>query len=181
MTTREIEEYRVLRDTIRERGTARHWIVVVGLVAWCGLALAASAFATAPVTTLLPLVVLAGTFEIIVALHTAVERVGRYLQVFHEGTTDAVAWEHVVMAYGRAFPGGGIDALFSPLFAIAAVFNLVPMLLAGPAAIDWAIVVGIHLLFIVRIWVARRQSGRQRAIDLARFERIKADRAGTAA
>ena len=33
MTPRELEEYRALRETIRERGTARVWIFVVGLVA----------------------------------------------------------------------------------------------------------------------------------------------------
>ena len=30
MTARELEEYRALRATIRERGTARVWIFVVG-------------------------------------------------------------------------------------------------------------------------------------------------------
>src|SRR5678815_4594103 len=58
MTLRELEEYRALRDTIRERGTARHWIVVVGFGLWAALTLAIVAFATLPVATLLPLLVL---------------------------------------------------------------------------------------------------------------------------
>ena len=65
MTTREIEEYRALRDTIRERGTARHWIVIVGLATWCALAVALSVLVTTPVTTLLPLLLLASTFEVV--------------------------------------------------------------------------------------------------------------------
>ena len=45
--------------------------------------------------------VLVATFEVVFALHTAVERVGRYIQVFHEG--DAApgtphAWQASVMA-----------------------------------------------------------------------------------
>ena len=32
MTEREREEYRALRATIRERGTARHWLFVGGMV-----------------------------------------------------------------------------------------------------------------------------------------------------
>ena len=175
MTTREIEEYRALRDTIRDRGTARHWIVVIGLAIWCGIAVAISAFVTTPVTTLLPLFLLIATFEVVFALHTAVERVGRYLQVFFESASDAAAWEHVAMSYGRSFGGGGIDALFSPLFATAALFNFIPVLATGPPAIDWALVAGVHALFVIRVWTARRQAGRQRKIDLVRFEKLKAD------
>ena len=142
MTNRETEEYRALRDTIRERGTARHWVIVVGLTTWAALTLGTLAFDATPVVTLIPLLVLAADFEVVFTLHTAVERVGRYLQVFHEHETEMAAWEHVAMTYGRTFGGGGIDALFSPLFAAATLFNLVPMLLSGPAAVDW-IVVGI--------------------------------------
>jgi len=176
MTNRETEEYRALRDTIRERGTARQWIAMVGLAAWSVLAVALAALGLAPVLTLIPLLLLASTFEVVFALHTAVERVGRYIQVFHEDSGDDAAWERVAMTYGRTFGGGGIDALFSPLFATAALFNLVPMLLSGPAALDWTIVAAAHALFIVRIVVARRQSARQRAIDLERFRRIKSER-----
>ena len=78
MTLRELEEYRALRDTIRERGTARHWIVVVGFGLWAALTLAIVAFATLPVATLLPLLVLVVVFEVIFAIHTGVERVGRW-------------------------------------------------------------------------------------------------------
>ena len=84
MTPREIEEYRALRATIRERSTARLWIVLAGLTAWAALTLATAALAELPIATLLPLLVLALTFEIVFALHTGVERVGRYIQVFFE-------------------------------------------------------------------------------------------------
>jgi hypothetical protein len=176
MTPREVEEYKALRATIRERGTARHWIVVVGLASWAALTVAVAGWLDVPVATLVPLLVLVTTFEVIFALHTGVERVGRYLQVFFENAGDGERrWEHVAMQYGRTFGGGGIDALFSPIFWTATVFNLIPAMLAGPVAIDWAVVGGVHALFVLRVMVARRQSARQRAIDLERFEKIRKD------
>src|SRR6476661_6178043 len=98
MKSRELEEYRALRDTIRERGTARHWVVIAGLAIWAALALASSVIAL-PALTLIPLLVLAASFEVIFTLHTGVERVGRYIQVFYEEAGDPAAWEQVAMAY----------------------------------------------------------------------------------
>jgi hypothetical protein len=177
MTPREVEEYRSLRDTIRERGTARHWIVVAGFATWALLAVTIVGLAAAPVITLLPLLLLEAVFEVVFAIHTGVERVGRYLQVFFEGNEDeeVARWEHVAMAYGRSFPGGGIDALFSPIFCVAALLNFVPVMLSGPVAIDWAIVGAVHVLFIARVWSARNQAGRQRAVDLERFTKLRDD------
>ena len=84
MTPREVEEYRALRATIRERGTARVWIFVAGLAAWAASAIATTALAAPPLATLLPLLVLAAGFEALVTVHIGVERIGRYVQVFLE-------------------------------------------------------------------------------------------------
>lgn len=178
MTPRELEEYRALRDTIRERGTIRHWVVLVGVAVWAALALAIVGLAAPPVIALLPLLMLVTTFEVVFALHTGVERVGRYVQVFFESGENAARWEHVAMSYGRSFGGGGIDALFSPVFAVAALLNFVTVMVVGPRAIDWAIVGAVHALFILRIRTARTQAGRQRAIDLERFTRLRDDAPG---
>lgn len=176
MTPRELQEYCALRDTIRERGTARHWVVIAGLGLWAALALASSVIAL-PALTLLPLLVLVASFEVVFVLHTGVERVGRYIQVFYEEPGDHGAWEQVAMAYGRAFGGGAIDALFSPIFAVATLLNFVPVALSGTVAIDWTIVGAVHMLFIVRVWAAKRQASGQRATDLERFTRLKNERA----
>ena len=40
MTDRDLEEYKALRATIRQRGTARTWVFGAGLAAWAALALA---------------------------------------------------------------------------------------------------------------------------------------------
>lgn len=171
MTAHDADEYRALRATIRERGTARVWIFVAGLAAWAALALAATAADAVPAATLIPLLLLAGMFEAVFALHTGVERVGRYIQVFHEG--DGAGWERVAMAYGQAFRGSGPDPLFSAYFWTAGVLNLIPVAGREPFAIDSAIVAIVHALFALRVWRARAESARQRAVDLDRFTRLR--------
>ena len=171
MTPRDLEEYRALRATIRERGTTRAWVVLAGLTVWGGLTIATAALATLPVATFLPLLILATAFEIVLSLHTGVERVGRYIQVFFE-EEDSRGWEHVAMAYGATFGGGG-DPLFANFFWIAAILNFIPAIFANPMPIEWAVVGSIHLFFIARIGLARRHAGRQRTTDLDRFRRLK--------
>src|SRR5262245_27356303 len=83
VTERELEEYRALRATIRERGSQRLWLIWLGVAVWGALVTASMSLALWPIATLLPLIVLAVTFETVFAIHTAVERVGRYLQVFY--------------------------------------------------------------------------------------------------
>src|SRR4051812_17605781 len=109
MTAQQQEEYRALRTTIRDRGTAKVWVLVVGMIGWGALTVATAALATLPVATFLPLLVLAVTFEAIFNLHVGVERIGRFLQVFHEGE---FGWEHTAMAFGRPLKGTGTDPLF---------------------------------------------------------------------
>jgi hypothetical protein len=173
-TLRDQEEYRALRETIRERGTARMWMVVVGLVAWAALTIATAAVAATPVATLVPLLALAAVFEAVYALHIGVERIGRYLQVFHEsGDAGAPGWEHVAMAFGR--PKGAVapDPLFTALFLLATLFNVTPALLVQPIVQELVFVGGAHALFAVRIIAARTAAAKQRMVDLRRFEEIK--------
>lgn len=174
MTSREFQEYESLRATIRERGTARHWMLLAGLVGWATLSLGVGAWGTDPVEVLVPLIVLVATFEVVFAIHTGVERVGRYLQVYFEQDDETARWEHVAMAYGRQFGGGGMDALFSPLFWVATLCNLIPAVLMEPAPAEWAIVALVHLLVAGRIASARTQAAGQRAQDLERFATLKA-------
>lgn len=173
MTPRELEEYRALRETIRERGTVRVWLAVISMAAWAALALSALALAPWPVATLLPLVVLAVGFEGIFALHTGVERIGRYLQVFYEDDESARKWEHQAMAYGSRFPGGGPDPLFSIVFCMAALLNFVPVVLSGAIPVEDGAVGAIHVLFLIRLARGRAQAARQRSIDLERFRQLK--------
>jgi hypothetical protein len=190
MTQRDREEYSALRDTIRERGTTRVWIVVVGTIGWAGSLIATAALAPTPLAVFVPLLVLVATFEAIFALHVGVERIGRYLQVFHEtepqsdssvrpiGQTSRsdLGWEHAAMSFGRPKGAARIDALFTLPIALAALFNLVPALLIGPSREEVVFVAGGHALFLLRLFAARAVAARQRAIDLARFETLRVER-----
>jgi hypothetical protein len=168
MTGPEQDQYRALRDTIRERGTARVWMFVVGVLAWCALAVATAALIAPPVATLLPLLALAATFEAVYALHVGVERVGRYLEVFFDDS-----WEKAAMAFGRPQRAARIDPLFASIFAVAALFNGVPLLIAAPTMPELIFVGGAHALFGVRIVFAKLTVSKQREIDRQRFLELR--------
>lgn len=168
MTDRERAEYQALRATIASRGTARIVLFATGLSVWAALSLTMLWMTPVPVATLFPLVALAGVFEAVFALHVGVERVGRYLQVFHEDT-----WENTAMAFGAPLAGTGSDPLFSLFFALATLCNFVPVAVAGPVASELAVLGLFHGALLVRIVMARRAASRQRAADLARFQQVK--------
>jgi hypothetical protein len=179
MTPCEVEEYRALRATIRERGTARVWIFAVGLMAWAALTVATAGLGGIPIAVFVPLVVLVGTFEGVFALHIGVERIGRYIQVFYEDASPSDAgirarkWEHAISAFGGGVPGSATDPLFAWVFAATTLLNFIPVLLASPVAIEVAVLGAAHLAFLIRIAFAVRASKRQRRFELARFKEIK--------
>src|SRR6266540_5211828 len=163
------EEFAALRATIRERGTVRMILLPVAFGLWAGTAVATTAAIQLPIAALLPLLVLAAGFEAIYALHINVERIGRYLQVFHEPNG---GWEHVAMTFGQRFPGRGPDALFSMLFLMATALNYLPVALGG--ALPELVAGGmLHLVLAVHIGSARSRASQQRALDLELFEAIK--------
>jgi len=83
MTERDVEEYRALRATIRQRGSSRPWAFLAGFSVWAVVSMGAI-LTSLPMVTILPLLLLAATFEVVFSLHVSVERIGRYLQVFHQ-------------------------------------------------------------------------------------------------
>jgi hypothetical protein len=167
-------EYSALRATIRERGTARVYVFAGGFAAWSALVVATAALAFSPLATLLPLLFLAAIFEAVLALHLGVERIGRYLHVFHE-VGGGARWEHIASAFGRPKGAATIDALFSIPFLAAAIFNIAPAFLVEPTQQELIFVGGAHALFILRVLVGRETARRQRGIDQARFEQLKTE------
>ena len=164
-------EYVALRDTIRERGSVRLCAVLSGFIAWAALAIALLIAELDGGATLLPFLVLAGTFEINFFIHTGVERIGRYIQVFYEERAGAAGWETTAMRFGATFPSG-LDPLFSVLFAAAATLNFFTgLLLDGrPGWIALSLVA--HLAFGYRIVNAKKRAASQRALDLDRFRNL---------
>jgi fatty acid desaturase len=164
-TNRQADEYRALRATIAQRGTVRLILAPLTIAVWAAVAVTTAAAITIAMSSLVPLLVLAAGFEAVFALHLNVERIGRYIQVFHEPDG---GWEHVAMEFGRRFGGGGPDALFSRLFMIAAVLNFLPSTLVG-TPVDIAVLAVLHVAFIVRVRIALTVAAGQRARDLERF------------
>jgi hypothetical protein len=173
----EREEFEALRATIRERGTVRMALVPLVFAGWAAGAIATAAVITVAISTVVPLMILVACFEALFALHVNVERIGRYLQVFHERGD---GWEDVAMRFGARFPGTGPDPLFARLFVLAVSINLLPAALGG-ALPELIIVAVLHLAFLYRIRSARAFAARQRAEDLARFEAIRDERAAAQA
>lgn len=168
VTPREQEEYRALRATIGTRGTARVWVFMVGLVAWAGLLSATSALALPPIAALSSLLVLAAAFEAVFALHVSVERIGRYLQVFHEDR-----WEQTAMDFGFPLAGTGGDPLFAAFFGFATFLNLLPVIGGDAVQIELVVIGAAHVLFLGRVILARRIASRQRRADLERFRALQ--------
>src|SRR4026207_708485 len=96
--TKKDDEFRALRGTIQLRGAVRMVVVPIVFVGWAATAVATAAVITVAVSTLVPLRLLVAGFESVFALHVNVERIGRYLQVFHEG--DDSGWETVAARFG---------------------------------------------------------------------------------
>jgi hypothetical protein len=169
------EEYRALRATIRERGTARVFVVVLTVVAWAALSIAGFDRLPAPFVSLMTLVVLVAGFEANAALHIGIERVGRYIQATYE-RTGTPGWERVVAH--APFPRlAGQDPLYAATFLIAALINLLPstQFLATnvslpPSASIAVTSAALHLGFAVRVVQVRRFVRSQHARDLQAIE-----------
>lgn len=172
------DEFRSLRLTIQHRGTARIVVLPLAFVGWAGTAVAAAAVITVPISTLVPLLVLVAGFEAVFALHVNVERIGRYLQVFHEPDG---GWERVAMLFGQRFPGSGPDPLFGRLFVLATSVNFLPAALGFESMPELVLLAIPHFVFINRIRMARAFASRQRADDLERFVALQHEAASPTA
>ena len=141
-------------------------LVPIVFIGWAATAIATAAVITVALSTLVPLMVLAAGFQAIFALHVNVERIGRYLQAYHERAGDG--WEAVAMAFRATGP----DPLFGRLFVLATAVNFIPAALGGE---PWEIatVATLHLAFIYHARTATGFAQKQRGEDLQQFERIR--------
>jgi hypothetical protein len=137
-------------------------------VGWAATAIATAAVITVALSTLVPLLILVAGFEAVFALHVNVERIGRYLQVFHEPDG---GWESVAMRFGEQFPATGPDPLFSRHFLLATSVNFLPAALGGDT-VELVVLAILHVVFINRIRMARAFAATQRTRDLERFQTL---------
>lgn len=168
MVQKKDDEFRLLRATIQQRGTARMVVLPIIFIGWAGTAVATAAVITVALSTLVPLLILVAGFEAVFALNVNVERIGRYLQVYHEDGRES-GWEHTSWRFARQFPAAGLDPLFSRLFVLATSVNFLPAALGWENMAELAVLAALHLLFINRIRLARGFVAAQRAQDLERF------------
>jgi len=126
-----------------------------------------------PMLSLVSLSVLIGGFEAIHALNVGVERIGRFLQVYYEGTPDGPRWETTAMAVGPGLPGSGVDPLFTVVFAALIGLNLVLVFPELHAMKAYAVVLPVHAIFWIRVGRARWAAAGQRAMDLETFRALK--------
>jgi hypothetical protein len=167
-------EFTVLRETIATRGTARIILLPITFLGWSlVITILLGLGAHVPVAGVFSLAILAAGFEAIHALHAGVERIGRYLQVFYEAGQNGPQWETTCMMVGPALPGGGVDPLFTVLFAAAAVINLIPSLLPGPTRLEWVFIGLVHAAFLLRLARTRWAAARQRAVELESYRAIR--------
>jgi hypothetical protein len=174
-----LEEYRALRATIRERGSLRFLVTSITFSAWAAVLTTLCAVTVVPTFILVPLAVLAAGFELNLAIHVGVERVGRYLQLKYERDPQSAAgWEHAVAKL--QVPRGGVDALFLVVFlsALALTFVVALWLEAagtgpeeiGVIRIETLAVAVLHAIVAARWLQAARYAKSQRARELPAFE-----------
>jgi hypothetical protein len=180
MASRDADEYRVLRDTIARRGTWRPALMLAGTAMWAALLIAVIVLLPYPLASTIPLLVLVAAFETIRTFHFGTERIGRYLQVFHEQApdprnrlADTPSWESVAMAFGSGVPGAGGHPLFAPIFGMATAINFLAVLLPGPVPLELGLLAIPHVAFLVWLIASDRAMRAQRAVELARFRALR--------
>jgi hypothetical protein len=169
------QEYLALRATIRERGTSRVWTFVAGITVWSLSLIATLVLQLPPAALLIPLLALAATFEAVLALHVGVERIGRYLLVFHDDE-----WERAAGAFGKPAGAIGVDPLFTIFFLLAALLTLLPLAAVAGLRSEELGGLGIaELAFFIRVIAAKAACGRQRAVDTERFNYLRSSEKDT--
>lgn len=168
-------EFTELRRTIAVRGTVRLVLGPLTVALWAVVAMQAR-YGDQRLQILLPLLTLAGGFEGVRALHIGVERIGRYLQVFHEAGEgpDRPSWETAAMEPVRAAAGLALDPLFGRLVLLACAANaFLSFEIIAPSLTGlWLLA---HTALAVRVILSMRACRRQRALDLAHYRKVRQD------
>ncbi|MEO8682730.1 MAG: hypothetical protein ABI665_27020 [Vicinamibacterales bacterium] len=148
-------------------------------MAWSALLTLVLVWLPYPLASVIPLLVLLATFEVIRPLHFGSERLGRYIQVFYEEVgsirplAEVPSWERVAMVFGGGVPGAGGHPLFVPVFGMATLANYIAVVLPGPVVLELGILAVPHLAFLVWLALGDRAVRAQRGIELARFRALR--------
>ena len=85
---------------------------------------------------------------------------------------DIPRWETTAMSIGPALPGGGVDPLFTVIFALVTLLNLMAAIVPSPTRLELAVIGLMHGSFLLRLVRARWAASRQRAVDLESYRAV---------
>ena len=163
----QLEEFRALRASIRERAIARVLLLAMTWLGWAALATAIMLVVPAPLLLAVPLVVLLAAFEVNLGTVRAAERVSNYLRVVFEERRAVSGWESASADLASRYPSSVGDPLFVWVFIAVLCANYLCVVIAIPEttdptararedSLDLALVTALHLALVVRFVLARR-------------------------
>ena len=177
----QLEEFRALRASIRERAIARVLLLAMTWLGWAALATAIMLVVPAPLLLTVPLVVLLAAFEVNLGTVRAAERVSNYLRVVFEERRAVSGWEIASADLASRYPSSVGDPLFVWVFIAVLCANYLCVVIAIPEtadptararedSLDLALVTALHLALVVRFVLARRllHAGRTRELERLR-------------
>jgi hypothetical protein len=177
----QLEEFRALRASVRERAIARVLLLGMTWLGWAALATAIMLVVPAPLLLTVPLVVLLAAFEVNLGTVRAAERVSNYLRVVFEERRGVSGWETASADLAGRHPSSVGDPLFMWVFVAVLCANYLCVVIALPEtadptararedSLDLALVTALHLTLVLRFVLARRslQAGRTRELERLR-------------
>jgi hypothetical protein len=179
----QLEEFRALRASVRERAIARVLLLAMTWLGWAALATAIMLVVPAPLLLTVPLVVLLAAFEVNLGTVRSAERVSNYLRVVFEERRAVPGWETASADLARRYPASAGDPLFLWVFVAVLSANYVCVVIAIPETVDptararedsldLALVTALHLSLVLRFVLARRSLHTGRARDLERLRSV---------
>ena len=179
----QLEEFRALRASVRERAIARVLLLAMTWLGWAALATAIMLVVPAPLLLTVPLVVLLAAFEVNLGTVRAAERVSNYLRVVFEERRGVSGWETASADLAGQYPSSVGDPLFMWVFVAVLCANYLCVVIAIPEttdptarsredSLDLAVVTTLHLALVLRFVLARRSLHAGRTIELERLRAV---------
>ena len=185
----QLEEFRALRATIRDRAIARVILLAISWVGWAAIATAIMLVLPATPLLALPLVLVLAAFEVNLVAVRATDRICDYLRVVFEERRAVPGWETASADLARRHPAATADPLFFWIFVAVLCANYLCVVVAvgetaDPSArvredsLDLAVATVLHGAVLLRFVLARRGLVSGRAGELERLRTAIHDKGG---
>jgi len=185
----QLEEFRALRATIRDRAIARVILLAISWVGWAAIATAIMLVLPATPLLALPLVLVLAAFEVNLVAVRATDRICDYLRVVFEERRAVPGWETASADLARRHPAATADPLFFWISVAVLCANYLCVVVAvgetaDPSArvredsLDLAVATVLHGAVLLRFVLARRGLVSGRAGELERLRTAIHDKGG---